>query len=197
MSLAIGKNRKVASTMTLVQTWKVGEFGVPTTIKARIAFETCKTAKDFLAVMTSSACCGWNFIITDRRGIMIATETLSGFTINEEIKGKDFVVKANTYINDELKIFLLDSSYSLARLAKGEELTQAKLEEDGKVSVLDLIEILSYYDGTDASITRLPDPYDPISFCTEAFFVVNVGRSRRGLFGIGNPLLNEWGRIPL
>lgn len=55
MSLAIGKNRKVASTMTLVQTWKVAEFGVPTTIKARIAFETCRTAKDFLAVMISSS----------------------------------------------------------------------------------------------------------------------------------------------
>ena len=197
MSLTIGKNKKVTSTMTLVQTWKVGDFGVPTTIKTRIAFETCNTALEFSDIMTSSCCCGWNYIITDRKGTMIATESLSGIVINEQIKGRIFAVKTNTYTNEALKPFLVDPYYSLERQTKAEELTQYKLNEDRRVSIFGLMEILSYYDGTDSSITRMPDLNDPLSVCTEAFFSVNTRCSKRGFFGIGNPLLDEWGRIPI
>ncbi len=193
--LPIGKNRRVSSTVNLVQTWKVAEFGIPTCIKSRIAFETCKTAKEFSELMTSSYCCSWNYMFSDKRGNLIVSETIPSLKIEETINKHGFAVRTNTYISEELKIFLLDPLFSIERQQKAEELTQQELNEDGKLSVKELMNILSYYDGTEASICRYPIPNDLTSVCTLAFFVSQG--CRKGYFGIGNTRDSDWGRIPL
>ena len=194
-TLAIGKNKRVSCTQTLVQTWKMANFGTPTGIKARIAFENCKSASKFFQVMTSSYCASWNYIISDFKGNVVATETLPDSFIIQSLKFGDTAVRTNTYISEELKVFLIDPTYSVSRQIKAEELLKLKQESKCIVREKDLMFILSYYDGTDASICRFPDPADPSSICTEAFFVSSG--VRRGYFGIGNPIQCSWGRIPI
>ncbi len=194
-TLAIGKNKRVSSTLTLVQTWKMANFGTPTGIKARMAFENCKSASKFLEIMTSSYCASWNYIISDFKGNVIASETLPESFIVQNLKFGESAVRTNTYISEELKLFLIDQSYSISRQMKAEKLIEEKQESKWIIRERDLMTILRYYDGTDASICRFPNPTDPTYICTEAFFV-SAG-VRRGYFGIGNPIQNSWGRIPI
>jgi hypothetical protein len=194
-TLAIGKNKKVSSTLTLVQSWKIANFGIPTGIKARIAFESCKSASKFFEIMTSSYCASWNYIISDYKGNVIASETLPDSFIIQNLKFGEIAVRTNTYISEELKLFLIDPTYSIARQMKAEDLLKVKEESKWIVRERDLMTILSYNDGTDASICRFPDPADPNYICTEAFFVSSG--IRRGYFGIGNPIQCSWGRIPI
>jgi hypothetical protein len=194
-TLAIGKNKRVSCTQTLVQTWKMANFGIPTGIKARIAFENCKSASKFFEIITSSYCASWNYIISDFKGNVVATETLPDSFIIQNLKSGDTTVRTNTYISEELKVFLIDPTYSVSRIMKAEELLKAKQESKWIVREKDLMFILSYYDGTDSSICRFPDPADPNSICTEAFFVSSG--VRRGYFGIGNPIQCSWGRVPI
>ena len=194
-TLAIGKNKRVSSTITLVQTWKMANFGVPTGIKARIAFENCKSASEFFKVMTSSYCASWNYIISDSKGNVLAAETLPGSSIIKNLKFGENAVRTNTYISEDLKMFLIDPTYSIPRQMKAEELLNSKQESKWFVREKDLMAILCYYDGTEASVCRFPDPVDPTHVCTEAFFVSSG--VRMGYFGIGNPIQNTWGRIPI
>jgi hypothetical protein len=194
-TLAIGKNKRVSSTLTLVQTWKMANFGTPTGIKARIAFENCKTASEFFEVMTSSYCASWNYVISDFKGNIIAAETLPDSVIVKDLKFGETAVRTNTYISEALKMFLIDSTYSLPRQMKAEELLKTKQESKWIVREKDLMDILCFYDGTDASICRFPDSVDPTYVCTEAFFVSSG--VRKGYFGIGNPIQSTWGRIPI
>ena len=194
-TLAIGKNKKVSSTLTLVQIWKMANFGTPTGIKARIAFENSKSASEFFKIMTSSYCASWNYIISDFKGTVIVSETLPNSFIVKNLKFGETAVRTNTYISEELKPFLIDPTYSVSRQMKAEELLKEKKESKWIVREKDFMTILSYYDGTVSSICRLPDPVDPSKICTEAFFVSSG--VRRGYFGIGNPMQCSWGRIPI
>ena len=194
-TLAIGKNKRVSSTLTLVQTWKMANFGTPTGIKARIAFENSKSASKFFEIMTSSYCASWNYIISDFKGNVIASETLPESFIVQNLKFGETAVRTNTYISEGLKIFLIDPTYSISRQMKAEELLKVKQESKHIVREKDLMAILSYNDATDSSICRFPSSADPTYVCTEAFFVSS--EVRRGYFGIGNPIQSSWGRIPI
>lgn len=193
-ALPIGKSQKVSCTLNLVQTWKLAEFGIPTSIKAQIAFENSKSAENFLSLMCSSYCASWNYIVADHK-TTITAETAPSIALKDIIVRGEFGVKTNTYTKEQLIIFLLNPYFSVARQAKAEELTQNKLNEDGKLSAEDIIHILSYYDGTDASITRYPSPADPTLTCTLAFY--STEGMRKGSFGLGNPKDNPAGKIPL
>ena len=194
-TLAIGKNKRVSSTLTLVQAWKMANFGTPTGIKAQIAFENCKSASEFFEVMTTSYCASWNYIISDFKGNVIAAETLPDSAIAKSLKFGETAVRTNTYISGALKMFLIDPTYSIPRQMKAEELLKTKQESKWIVREKDLIDILCFHDGTDASICRFPNPVDPTYVCTEAFFVSSG--VRKGYFGIGNPIQSTWGRIPI
>jgi hypothetical protein len=194
-TLAIGKNERVSSTLTLVQTCKMANFGTPTGIKARIAFENCKSASKFFEVMISSYCASWNYIVSDFKGDVIAAESLPDSIILKSLKFRETAVRTNTYISEELKVFLIDPTYSIPRQMKAEELLKARQESKWIVREKDLMTILCYHDGTNASICRFPDLADPTYVCTEAFFVSSG--VRKGYFGIGNPIQSTWGRVPI
>lgn len=184
-TLAIGKSRKVSCTLNLVQTWKSGDFGIPTSIKCRIAFENCKNAPNFLSIMISSYCASWNYIISDKKGTILTVETVPGISTINKVDKDNFAVKTNLYTTEQLKIFLVDPSYSLARQQKAEQLIQAKLTQKRNFRIQDGISIESYYDGSDASICRYPDPYEPLSIATLASFTTSFWKN--GYFGIGTP----------
>ncbi|MFW9772608.1 MAG: C45 family autoproteolytic acyltransferase/hydrolase [Candidatus Thorarchaeota archaeon] len=193
-TLAIGKNQKVSCTLNLVQAWKIGNFDVPTSIKCRIAFETCKNAKNFLSVMLSSYCASWNYIICDKRGMIFGVETVPGLAVINKIKKSEFVVESNTYTTETLKPFLIDPYYSLARQEKAQELINAKLTQNKNFKIQDGISIECYYDGSDASICRYPDLYNPLSITTLASFTTSFWKN--GYFGIGTPD-NSLEKVPI
>lgn len=192
--LPIGKSRIVSALVTLVQTWKIHQFGIPTGIKSRIAFETARNSQKFLEIMTTTYCCSWNYIISDIRGTTFGIETIIGTTITEELEKNDYGIRTNTYVSDELKQYLLNPAFSMNRQKKAVELTLEKIQ-NRKVKIEDILEILSYNDGSDSSICRYPDPNDPTLTLTEAFFCTSG--IRNGYFGIGNAKDNSWGRIPI
>ncbi|MFX0031775.1 MAG: C45 family autoproteolytic acyltransferase/hydrolase [Candidatus Hermodarchaeota archaeon] len=184
-TLAIGKNRRVSCTLNLVQTWKKGNFGVPSSIKSRIAFENCKNTEDFLSIMISSYCASWNYIICDKKGRVLAIETVPGVALINQVSKEEFAVKTNTYTSDQLKPFLIDPLYSIARQKQAEQLINAKLVQKRNFKIEDGISIECYYDGSDASICRYPDPNDPLSVATLASFTTSFWK--KGYFGIGTP----------
>ena len=68
---------------------------------------------------------------------------------------------------------------------------------DRKLSLCELIKILKYNDGTDASICR-NDSNDPMESQTGAFMASRQSNYFGiGIFGLGNPLENSWGIIPV
>lgn len=184
-TLAIGKSRKVSCTLNLVQTWKSGDFGIPTSIKCRFAFENCKNAGKFLSIMISSFCASWNYIISDKKGTILTVESVPGIAVINKVNKNNFAVKTNLYTTEQLKLFLIDPFYSLARQQKAEQLIKAKLTQKRNFRIQDGITVELYYDGSDASICRYPNPYDPLSIATLASFTTSFWK--KGYFGIGTP----------
>jgi hypothetical protein len=193
-TLAIGKNHRVSCTLNLVQTWKRGDFGIPSSIKCRIAFETCKNAENFLSIMISSHCASWNYIICDKKGTVLAIETVPGIAFINQVNKNEFAVKSNTYTTDQLKLFLIDPLYSLARQEKAEQLINTKLTQKRNFKIKDGISVECYYDGSDASICRYPDLNNPLSIATLASFTTSFWKS--GYFGIGTPD-NSLEKVPI
>ncbi|MFX0072728.1 MAG: carcinine hydrolase/isopenicillin-N N-acyltransferase family protein [Candidatus Hermodarchaeota archaeon] len=191
----MGKTFWVTSTVNLVSLWKFGEISTPTSINSRMALENSRNAYQFKKFITQSKPCGWNYLISDIWGNLIALETAPGITIMRQIQKKDFVVSTNTYVNDDLKPFLLNPVYSLERQEKAEELTNEALNKDNWVSKDDLTQIFSFYDGGEASITRYPNPSDPYLTMTNCFYVSSG--LRNGYFSNGNPRDSSYGRIPI
>ena len=192
MQLPLGKNRRVSSTITLVQTVVQGEINIPTMIKGKMAIENSKTAKEFQDIMTSSGfCSSWNWIIGDRYGNIFATESIPSSYI--ENLPTEFTVRTNTYLSPYFKPYLLNSEYSIKRQNKAEQLTLEAVD-DSVLSLNEFMEILSYNDGTDSSICRYPNPLNPTDTATLAFF---GAKKRHGYFGLGNPVEDSWGILPI
>ena len=193
-SLVIGKNKRVSCTQNLIQSWAFAEFGVPTSLKSRIAFETCRTAKDFISVITSSLTCYFNYIVCDKKGSAIALETAPNIVTISNIEKRGFAVRTNTYVSEDLKVFLLDPIYSIARQKKAEELIINALEKRKKFTIKNGIAIESYYDYTDASILRYDNPENLLGMWTLASFATSF--RTKGYFGIGTPAIAQE-KIPI
>jgi len=180
--LPSGKNEYVICTTNLVQTIAPGSFGMPYSICSRLAFETSKTAKDFLNKVickTSS----WNYIVLNnpykyRNAVPIGVESLNGYCVFEE--GTQFVVRTNTFVSTSLKPYLINQEYSFERQERATELIK---EDNGRFTLKDCGELLS-----DELIVKSfsGNIYDTI---TLAFFFSN---GRITYFGIGNPKDSEW-----
>ena len=122
MQLPVCKNRRVSSTITLVQTVVQGEINIPIMIKGKMAIENSKTALEFQDIMTSNGfCSSWNWIVGDRYGNLIATESIPISYV--ENLPTQFVVRTNTYLSPFFKPYLLNPVYSINRQNKAEELT--------------------------------------------------------------------------
>lgn len=180
--LPSGKNEYVMCTTNLVQTVLPGSFAMPYAIRSRLAFETSKTANDFLNKVickTSS----WNYIVLNnpfkyRNAVPIGVESLNGYYVFEE--GTQFVVRTNTFVSTNLKPYLINQEYSLDRQERATELIN---EDKGRFTLRDCGELLS-----DGLIVKSfsGNIYDTI---TLAFFFSN---GRFTYFGIGNPRDSEW-----
>ena len=195
-TIPMGKNKYVSSLITLVQTKIFHQiFATPTFIKTKIAFENSKTADEFLNYLTDGFTCSWNFIIADKKKI-IASETINSIRIDEVVKENNFAVRTNTYITEELEDYLIDPFYSKERQLKAEELVSYKLSMENPLSIIDIVEILSYYDGTNSSIIRFPNINDPLSTSTLSFFIFDLS-SNNGYFGLGNTIISTLGIIPV
>ncbi len=193
--LPIGKSEYVSSLVTLVQTNKIHQiFSTPTMIKTQIAFENAKNANEFMTYLTDGYTCSWNFIIADENNV-IASETINPICVEEEVGENSFAVRTNTYITEELEQYLIDPLYCKERQFMAEYLASCKLSTSTSITVIDLMEILSYYDTTNNSICRLPNPSDPLSTCTLSFFTYDLN-NKTGYFGLGNTILSSWGIIP-
>jgi hypothetical protein len=157
-----------------------------------MAFETAENADEFVSIMESSFTSSWNYIVADTIfseafSKPIACETLPATAVN--IPVEDITVRTNTYVTDSLRPYLLSQTYSMARQAKAEYLAE---EDRGRLTIKEIGEILSYHDGTDASITRYAQT--PEDTKTLAFFISNGIIS---YFGLGNPRDADWGKIIL
>ncbi|TFG08115.1 MAG: hypothetical protein EU539_03265 [Promethearchaeota archaeon] len=194
MSLPIGKNSRVSATLNLVQTKKIHDLGNPTSIRGLQAFENEQDAASFLDVMTKSSTCSWNYMISDPK-ISLAAETLVGKTHKHKIESSSFGIKTNTYSAEDFKVYLMKPHYSLERQQKALELTREKNNEHDKICSSDILDILSFNDNTEKSITRYPNPEDVESAATLGFY--STEGPRKGFFGMGNPKDSPWGRIPL
>ncbi len=193
-SFPMGKNHNTTSTLNLVQTRKLGDFGIPTSLKSQIAFENCKNPINFYKIMTHSYCGGWNYIYSDRKGNAIACETLSSTKIIHYLNSTNFIVKTNTFQSERLKNSLIDRLYSIKRQEKTEELIREKLSQNNRFNIRDGMEILCYYDGTEASICRFTEPNNYLDVVTEGFLMTN---GKKVFFGIGNPVISSWGKITI
>lgn len=193
-SLVIGKSKRVSCTQNLIQSWAFAEFGVPTSLKSRIAFETCRTAKDFISVITSSLTCYFNYIVCDKKGNALALETAPNIVTISTIEKRGFAVRTNTYVSEDLKVFLLDPLYSIARQKKAEELITNALEKRNKFTIKNGIAIESYNDYTDARILRYENPENILGMWTLASFVTSF--RTKGYFGIGTPAIAQE-KIPI
>jgi len=193
----IGTTKKITSVLNLIETVVTGEICMPTSIKRRIALETSKNAFEYQQIMINNGFgSSWNWLIGDKYNNLIACESIPAVYDEEVINDGEFVVKSNTYHTEEYIPYLINPSYSIERQAKAEELTSIAMN-DGIITLEELFgDILSFRDGTDASITRMPgdDPNNPLMTCTLAFF---GKKGKDGIFGIGNPLESNWGEIPI
>ncbi len=189
--LPIGKSKFVYSTLTLVQTAVMGEVCTPISIKGRYALENSHDTFEYQEYMTTMGfSAGWNWIVGDKYGNLIGCESIPASYI--ETIPESIIVRTNIYVSEYMQPFLIDPLLSKARQVKAEELAQE--EYDGKkIQAKELIEILSFNDGTDASICRFP-PSNPQDPATLAFFSVRRGQ---GYFGLGNPVDNSWVRTPI
>jgi hypothetical protein len=190
--ISIGKNPYVIAAATVIKTAVTGEIGIPQCVKSRMAFETAENADEFVSIMESSFTSSWNYIVADTIfseafSKPIACETLPATAVN--IPVEDITVRTNTYVTDSLRPYLLSQTYSMARQAKAEYLAE---EDRGRLTIKEIGEILSYHDGTDASITRYAQT--PEDTKTLAFFISNGIIS---YFGLGNPRDADWGKIIL
>ncbi|MFX1494435.1 MAG: C45 family autoproteolytic acyltransferase/hydrolase [Promethearchaeota archaeon] len=193
-SLAIGKNKRVSCTQNLIQSWAFADFGVPTSLKSRIAFETCQTAKDFISIITSSLTCYFNYIVCDKKGNAIALETAPNIVTISYIGRRGFAVRTNTYVTEDLKIFLLDPIYSIARQNKAEELIVNTLNQRKKFTIKNCIAVECYNDYTDASILRYDNPENLLGMWTLASFASSF--RTKSYFGIGTPAIAQE-KIPI
>ncbi len=144
--------------------------------------------------MTHSYCGGWNYIYSDRKGNAIACETLSSTKIIHYLNSTNFIVKTNTFQSERLKNSLIDRLYSIKRQEKTEELIREKLSQNNRFNIRDGMEILCYYDGTEASICRFTEPNNYLDVVTEGFLMTN---GKKVFFGIGNPVISSWGKITI
>lgn len=198
LGLPMGKNGNgVISTVTVIRSMVTGSIGVPSTSRTRFAFENSKTATEFNEYLWGENIpTSFNTIYADRKSNVIGTENIPNLSVIDEIQVGDYLIRSNTYINDEFKPYLLDPLYSIERHEKASELVESSFS-DNILSLCELIHILQYNDGTAASITR-KDSIDPQEPQTGAFMGC---RSRKcnnfGFFGIGNPLDNALGIVPL
>lgn len=188
----MGMNNAMTSTLNLIQTNEVGEFGIPTSIKSQIVFENCRDPSEFLKIMTRTYCGGWNYIYSDRKDNVFAVETKPVTNVLYYLGGKKYLVKTNTFQASQLKKALLDPLYSLERQQKAEELIMEKVLQKSGFEIEDGIDILCYNDGTEASICRFSDPNEYLKVCTEAYFLTN---GKEGFYGIGNPVNGSWGQV--
>ncbi|MFX0025292.1 MAG: carcinine hydrolase/isopenicillin-N N-acyltransferase family protein [Candidatus Hermodarchaeota archaeon] len=193
-SLAIGKNKRVSCTQNLIQSWAFADFGVPTSLKSRIAFETCRTAKDFISVISSSLTCYFNYIVCDKKGNAIALETAPNIVTISHIERKGFAVRTNTYVTEDLKPFLLDPVYSIARQNKAEDLIINAFNQGKKFTIKNGITIECYHDYTDASILRYDNSENLLGMWTLASFATSF--RTKGYFGIGTPAIAQE-KIPI
>ncbi len=181
----VGKNhRDLMMVVNLLQIVLPGDFGTPTSIKTMMAFETARTSEQCLDIMLSSFPAAYNYIITDRRNNGFAVQTIPinpYLPENIDIQEIDtFAVRTNTYLRPDFFAFLIDPTYSAARQVKAEELTDAEYNDNRKLSTSEIIDILQYNDGTDASLNRpFIGLFEPT---TSAFISMNKHYIK---FGIG------------
>ena len=193
----VGTTKKVSAVLNLIETVVHGEISMPTSIKRRLSLETSKNAFEYQETMINNGfASSWNWLVGDKYNNLIACESIPAVYNEQVLSYGEAIVKSNTYKTAEYVPFLLNPSYSLERQIKAEELTSNAMNDN--ILTLDelLGKILSFRDGTDASITRMPgdNPSDPIITSTVAFMGI---KGKDGRFGIGNPLDNTWGVIPL
>ncbi|MBD3196215.1 MAG: hypothetical protein GF317_14250 [Candidatus Lokiarchaeota archaeon] len=191
MALPIGTNRKVSSLITLVQTTKICKFNIPISIASYKAFEKAKNKEVFLDTLFESRTCTWNFIVSDKKGI-ITSEALPDDEVIEDVD--KYAVKTNTYLTESFKPYLLNPYFSLERQAKATELSAIAIS-DMAIELNEVMNILSYYDGTEASILRPPDFSHPENTCTLSYFSHDI-KTQKGYFGLGNVAIENWGVIP-
>jgi hypothetical protein len=180
--LPSGKNEYVICTTNLVQTILPGSYAMPYSICSRLAFETSKSANDFLNKVickTSS----WNYIILNnpykyRNAVPIGVESLNGYCVFEE--GTQFVVRTNTFVSPYLKPYLINQEYSVDRQERATNLIK---EDKDRFTLKDCGELLS----DDLIVKDFSG--NIYSTITLAFFFSN---GRFTYFGIGNPRDSEW-----
>ncbi|MBY9006163.1 MAG: hypothetical protein KGD63_05350 [Candidatus Lokiarchaeota archaeon] len=182
----MGKNnRDVMIVGNLIQNIFPGDFGTPLSIKTMIALETSRTTEQCLEIMLSSFPGGYNYIISDRRGNGVAVQTIQVnpyFPENVDIEEIETVeVRTNTYLRPDFFSLLVDPTYAIERQAKAEELAMAEYDDNGKLSTNEIIEIMQYYDGTEATINRPPNPYNPLDTGTLGFISMNKHYVKFGL----------------
>ncbi len=193
----VGITKKVSSVLNLIETVVHGEICMPTSIKRRLSLESSKNAFEYQEIMINNGfASSWNWLIGDKYNNLIACESIPAVYNDQILSCGEAIVKSNTYKTPEYIPYLLKPSYSLERQAKAEDLT-SKAMNDGILTLDELFgDVLSFRDGTDASITRLPgdNSNDPIITSTIAFMGL---KGKDGRFGVGNPLESSWGVIPL
>ncbi len=198
LALPMGKNNKgVISMVSIVETIVMGAFGIPATIRTRMAFENSKRAEDFFQYMKgSNVPVSFNSIYADKKSKVIGTENVPNICVKNSVNGLDYIVRTNTFVSDDLKSYLIDPLYSVNRQKKAEDLVENSFK-DKSLSLQEFMTILQYKDGTDASICRI-DSSDPIASQTGAFMVCKQKESHNfGFFGLGNALENSWAIVPI
>jgi hypothetical protein len=193
----VGTTKKVSTFLNLIETVVHGEISMPTSIKRRLSLETSKNAYEYQETMINNGfASSWNWLVGDKYNNLIACESIPAAFNEQFLNYGEAIVKSNTYKTLGYIQYLLNPSYSLERQVKAEELTLNAMS-DGILTLDELLgNILSFRDGTDSSITRMPidNPNDPIITSTIAFMGI---KGKDGRFGVGNPLDNSWGVIPL
>ncbi len=197
LGLPVGKNSNgVYSTITVIKTIVMGSIGIPSTSRTRMAFEKSKKASDFYEILWGENIpTSFNSILADKKNNAIGSENIPNLSSIKEITTAEYLIRTNTYITEEFKPYLLDPSYSIERHQKAIELVD-KYFNDDSLTLKELILILRYEDGTNASITRAgsTNPEDPQ---TGAFISFKSWRSFSfGVFGLGNPVDNSLGIVP-
>ncbi|MBN1214822.1 MAG: hypothetical protein JXA99_05200 [Candidatus Lokiarchaeota archaeon] len=182
----MGKNSKdVMAVVNLVQTIIPGELSTPLSIKSMIGFETAKNAAEFENILLSSFTGSYNFIISDRRSNGAAIQSLppNPYLVEHvDIEDIETVeVRTNTFVRPDFSLFLIDPTYSYNRQLKAEELAMVEYNDNGRLSTNEILNILQYNDGTDATINRPPNPYNPLDPATLAYIAMDKHYVKFGL----------------
>lgn len=198
IGLPTGKNSKgVISLVNVVETIITGSFGLPATVRTRLAFEGASNLNEFFTLIyADNFPASFNLVVGDKQLNVVGAEHIPNTYTSTTLNIGEFIVKTNTFLTPEFRPFLVSQEYSMNRQYKAEELVSNAIA-DGSLSLPELITILQFKDGTDASICR-NDSTNPLESQTGAFMGVRSTKwFNWGFFGLGNLLDNNAGIIPL